>query len=31
CVQDHPGAYIKLIAYNPQTQTRTLEELIVRP
>ncbi|ABW26802.1 AAA family ATPase [Acaryochloris marina] len=31
CLQDHPQSYIKLIGYDPRTQTRTLEELIVRP
>ncbi len=31
CLHDHPHSYIKLIGYDPSTQTRTLEELIVRP
>lgn len=31
CLHDHPRSYIKLIGYDPSTQTRTLEELIVRP
>ena len=31
CLQDHPHSYIKLIGYDARTQTRTLEELIVRP
>lgn len=31
CLQDHPSSYIKLIGYDARTQTRTLEELIVRP
>lgn len=31
CLQDHPRSYIKLIGYDTRTQTRTLEELIVRP
>lgn len=31
CLHDHPHSYIKLIGYDPRTQTRTLEELIVRP
>ncbi len=31
CIRTNPGRYIKLIGYNPQTQTRLLEEMIVRP
>lgn len=31
CQQEHPQSFIKLIGYNPQTQTRLMEELIVRP
>jgi ribulose bisphosphate carboxylase small subunit len=31
CLQEHPKSFIRLIGYNPQTQTRLLEELIVRP
>lgn len=31
CIQEHPGSFIKLVGYNPQTQTRLLEELIIRP
>jgi ribulose bisphosphate carboxylase small subunit len=31
CIQANPTRYIKLIGYNPQTQTRLLEEMIVRP
>ena len=31
CLQEHPQSFIKLIGYNPQTQTRLMEELIVRP
>lgn len=31
CLQEHPHSFIRLIGYNPQTQTRLLEELIVRP
>ena len=31
CIQQHPQSFIKLIGYNPQTQTRLMEELIVRP
>ncbi len=31
CVRENPNRYIKLIGYNPQTQTRLLEEMIVRP
>lgn len=31
CINNNPGSFIKLVGYNPETQTRTLEELIVRP
>jgi ribulose bisphosphate carboxylase small subunit len=31
CIKDNPQSYIKLIGYNPKTQTRILEEMIVRP
>ncbi|MGB7412657.1 MAG: AAA family ATPase [Thermosynechococcaceae cyanobacterium] len=31
CLQEHPHSFIRLIGYNRQTQTRLLEELIVRP
>lgn len=31
CLQEHPQSFIKLIGYNSQTQTRLMEELIVRP
>ena len=31
CINNNPGSYIKLVGYNLQTQTRTLEELIFRP
>jgi ribulose bisphosphate carboxylase small subunit len=31
CVKANPNRFIKLIGYNPQTQTRLLEETIVRP
>lgn len=31
CIDNNPGSFIKLVGYNPETQTRTLEELIVRP
>ena len=31
CVRENPNRFIKLIGYNPQTQTRLLEEMIVRP
>lgn len=31
CIKEHPRSYIKLIGYNPKTQTRLLEEMIVRP
>ncbi len=31
CIKANPRSYIKLIGYNPKTQTRLLEEMIVRP
>ncbi len=31
CLNENPGCYIKLVGYNPKTQTRTLEEIIFRP
>jgi ribulose bisphosphate carboxylase small subunit len=31
CIKANPNRFIKLIGYNPQTQTRLLEEMIVRP
>ena len=31
CLRDNPGCFIKLVGYNPKTQTRTLEKIIVRP
>lgn len=31
CLSENPDCFIKLIGYNPQTQTRLMEELIVRP
>lgn len=31
CIEENPGHFIKLVGYNPKTQTRTLEEFIVRP
>jgi ribulose bisphosphate carboxylase small subunit len=31
CIKANPNRYIKLIGYNPQTQTRLLEEIIVKP
>lgn len=31
CIDNNPRSFIKLVGYNPETQTRTLEELIVRP
>ncbi len=31
CITANPNRYVKLIGYNPQTQTRLLEEMIVRP
>lgn len=30
CLQENPQSFIKLVGYNPKTQTRTLEELIAR-
>jgi ribulose bisphosphate carboxylase small subunit len=31
CIKANPRSYIKLVGYNPKTQTRLLEEMIVRP
>jgi ribulose bisphosphate carboxylase small subunit len=31
CIKANPKSYIKLVGYNPKTQTRLLEEMIVRP
>lgn len=31
CAQAHPQSFIRLIAYNPQTQQRLLQEVIIRP
>lgn len=31
CVRENPGCFVKLVAYNPKTQTRMLQEIIVRP
>jgi ribulose bisphosphate carboxylase small subunit len=31
CIRANPRSYVKLIGYNPKTQTRLLEETIVRP
>lgn len=31
CLNENPGYFIKLVGYNSKTQTRTLEEIIVRP
>jgi ribulose bisphosphate carboxylase small subunit len=31
CIKANPRSFIKLIGYNPKTQTRLLEEMIVRP
>ncbi len=31
CIEQNPKSFIKLIGYNPKTQTRLMEELIVRP
>jgi len=30
CLQENPQSFIRLVGYNPKTQTRTLEELIAR-
>jgi ribulose bisphosphate carboxylase small subunit len=31
CIKANPRSYVKLVGYNPKTQTRLLEEMIVRP
>jgi len=31
CLNENPGCFIKLVGYNPKTQTRTLEEIVSRP
>jgi ribulose bisphosphate carboxylase small subunit len=31
CVQDHPKSFIRLVGYNPKTQIRVLQEVIIRP
>lgn len=31
CISENPSCFVKLVGYNPKTQTRTLEEIIVRP
>jgi ribulose bisphosphate carboxylase small subunit len=31
CIAENPKRFIKLIGYNPRTQTRLMEELIVKP
>jgi ribulose bisphosphate carboxylase small subunit len=31
CIRQNPNSFVKLIGYNPQTQKRLLEEIIVRP
>jgi ribulose bisphosphate carboxylase small subunit len=31
CIQRNPNRFVKLIGYNPQTQKRLLEEIVVRP
>lgn len=31
CLQENPGSFIKLVGYNPQTQKRLMEEMIIRP
>ena len=31
CLAQNPNSFVRLIAYNPKTQTRLLEEIIARP
>lgn len=31
CISENPGCFVKLVGYNPKTQTRTLEEILARP
>lgn len=31
CIQENPDHFVKLVGYNPKTQTRTMEELVARP
>ena len=31
CIQQNPKSFVTLIGYNPQTQKRLLEEIVVRP
>ncbi|AFY72666.1 ribulose bisphosphate carboxylase small subunit [Synechococcus sp. PCC 7502] len=31
CVEDHPKSFIRLVGYNPKTQIRVLQEVIIRP
>jgi len=31
CLRENSRSFVRLVGYNPQTQTRTLQELIVRP
>jgi ribulose bisphosphate carboxylase small subunit len=31
CSEEHPHTFIRLVGYNPQTQIRVLEEIIIRP
>lgn len=31
CLNENPGCFIKLVGYNSKTQTRSLQEIIVRP
>ena len=31
CLNENQGCFIKLVGYNPKTQTRMLEQIIVRP
>ncbi len=31
CLHENVGSFVKLVGYNPKTQTRTLEEIICRP
>jgi len=31
CIQENPNHFVKLVGYNPKTQTRTMEEFVARP
>jgi len=31
CLQDYPNSFIRLVGYNPKTQIRVLQEIIIRP